>query len=247
MKIKNTLWYLCLMALVGLTVSSCSSDDDESGDGIGGGSGANTCYLEVDGKRTDYGYAYIYAYEDGGVEINFTTVDLIYYINNPDKITQGLMVSDIWMDFQNLKGSNQVPLGNISSRHNSNMDGDEITFDFETSTYDLYRVYINGNGDEEDYPWYNEDWTGNSSVSTMKVSKSGETYTMECPALHLLCSDDDGGVSFESRKTVGNFYFHGTFTYAPMFAEDDTRAIRVVEVTDSNVWNKLKSMRRHAK
>lgn len=48
----------------GLFCVSCSDDDNEGGEGgSGGSSDVETCYLDVDGKRVNFKYAYYYSFD----------------------------------------------------------------------------------------------------------------------------------------------------------------------------------------
>jgi len=92
-----------LMVLAfGMSFASCSSDDEE-----GEGGGSSNCYVKIDGKQIDFKYAYYYEETDewnGEVEkeIEFTlsTIDLLYYLNNPDQIKRGSLISIGYIEFE---------------------------------------------------------------------------------------------------------------------------------------------------
>jgi len=246
---KKLSWFF-LIAVVSLGFSSCSDDDDENGGGVSGGSGVKVCYSAIDGTRIDYKYAYLYTM-DGvddypACELAFTNLDLLYYYKNPDKIKKGLMLSEFIIWFEN---TYDIPTGEISSYTENDQDG-IIFFDIESGTRDLYDVYMNPDDVDPVYKWYGLDSYHNSSL--LEVSKSGNTYTMECPRLYLLESnEDDGTIGYESKQVMGKFYFQGSvlnmsdMMQGEPMKEPGEVCLQVIEVKDPGFKNWLKHIRRY--
>ncbi len=245
---KKLSWFF-LVAVVSFGFSSCSDDDDENGGGVSGNSGVKLCYSEIDGTRIDYKYAYLYTAE--GVddypvcELAFTNLDLLYYYKHPDKIKKGLMLSEFNIWFEN---SYDIPTGEISSDTESDQDG-TVVFDAASDTRDLYDIYMDSD-DSEYFKWYGVDSYHNSSL--LEVSKSGNTYTMECPQLHLLESNENGdGIGYDSKQVMGKFYFQGSvlnmsdMMQGKPMKEPGEVCLQVIEVKDPGFKNWLKHIRRH--
>ena len=94
----------------GLFCVSCSDDDNEGGEGgSGGSSDVETCYLDVDGKRVNFKYAYYYSFDfeedsEGECRLDFYDIDMMYYYKHPDKIKEGIIYSSASIDFYNVSG-----------------------------------------------------------------------------------------------------------------------------------------------
>ena len=242
--------FLCSLALCG-ALASCSDDDDDDNGGNGGGSGSGVkkCYFEAENQRTDFKYAYYYvSEEDGEIELNFTTIDMLYYYNNPDKIKKGIYFSSVDLRIGCYDDDYSIPTGEIPYGGDYETDGDN-DYHFEMDTkIELYEVAVN-NGDDALSLWYVADWNRDYKSGAAVITKlSGNSYKIEIPSLKLLRGYDDGsdsdGIDENNPKATGKFYFEGSFVTVDDLV-DETRSIR--EVKDPGFWKWLKAMRKSSR
>lgn len=234
--------FLCCTALCG-SLTGCSDDDDEENGGGNGSSGMKECYFEAENQRTDFKYAYFYT-EDGEADFNFSTIDLLYYYQHPEKLKEGTYFAcvDIWIDLDN---DNNIPTGEIPyDAHEYDVIGG---YDFEMNTRsDLYKIYMDG-GDDSDALWYCADWNPGHESGTAIITKlSGNSYKIEIPSLKLLRGYESIGIGYDAPKATGKFYFEGSFTTIEGdWKEQDweeTRSIRKVDNPD--FWKWLKTLKK---
>lgn len=203
---KNFYLLAVLLSVCCMSLVSCGDDDDEGG-GNGNGSsysGVKTCYIEVDGKRYDFNHAYVSYYMDE-VNIEFYDIDLMYYFMNPGKVESGMYFNHAGFYFE---GYSEIPEGVVNNYID---DGRMSGFDMEFSTeLDLYALVNDGYDDSSYSPFYGLDWDEDYR-SQLRVTKLGDNrYRIEGTGLNMLCSDEDGGVSLDSRRTKADFYFEGS-------------------------------------
>lgn len=227
-----------MFALAAGVFVSCGDDDEGGGSSK---SSVKSAYFEVDGKRTDFKYMYIDV-DDGEVYVELYDIDVMYYFEHPDKITKGTKFNGASIDFycgSGFDGSTNIPTGNIPS-YSLGISGDQAYFLFGIElNSDLYYAIEEIDDDEESIE-YDGDW---SRTSTMKVSKNGSTYTLDCPTLYV---EDDNG-----RRLTGKFYFNGTFGAWPFddyedFYGSSKKGIRVVKVDNPEFRQWTKKLRQRA-
>lgn len=239
MKKFNLLWMAGICLFSAFAFSACSDDDDENegNGGSGNGSGISAAYFEADGKRTDYKYAY-YWDEGDEVEIDITTHDMRYYYSHPDQVPPGLIVSEIWVAFD---------CAVVTGDYRANTAGDK-TFELETGSWNLYEDVTTEDGYEKSYgPTYETDYTS-TQVSSMKVTRSGNTWTMDAPSLFLICEDEwnEYNRPTQTYKTTGKFYFKGSMLLMEgALDEFDDNGTRVVKVEDPGFREWLKQRRKN--
>ena len=230
---KTFSWSMLVALIVSMNLVSCSSDDDEGE----GNSNINACYVKIDGQHIDFKYAYYYEETeewDGEVskeiEINFSTIDLLYYLENPDKIKTGSLTSQGFIEFTKELTS-----------------GTTTQYGFEIShKIDLFYVFYNPDeGDEEwepdeNYRWYKNDW--DKEPTPLTIVKSGSYYKLSASSVPMMVSEDG---SFDSmityRKMTADFYFDGTPIDVNNFATY-AKSVNVVKV-DKPTMQRIKKIR----
>lgn len=230
---KTINWSMLMILAFGMGFASCSNDDEE------GEGSSNTCYLKIDGKQIDFKYAYYYEeeYDDGSeTELTFSTIDLLYYLNNPDKIQSGVLVSVAFIEFEGKLASCTTTNYDLEVEHNQ----------------DMFFIFDNPDeGDEEWQPgeswnWYINDWDKENTPLT--ITKNGSHYKMSASSIPMMASDgDDGFSNMETyRKLTADFYFNGFPTDLSNYFESSeySKSVTVVEVDKPTMlW--LKKMRRN--
>lgn len=222
----------------GLFCVSCSDDDNEGGEGgSGGSSDVETCYLDVDGKRVNFKYAYYYSFDfeedsEGECRLDFYDIDMMYYYKHPDKIKEGIIYSSASIDFYNVSG---LATGTYT--------------DVAVGIYlndDLYASIWDGDGEyarPSSFVMYSDDWTLEQPCS-IALEKSGKCYSVSADMNLLAGEPGEPGVGFDARKTTGKFVFDGE-------AEDlsswvnfaKTRGVKVYKVENPDFIKWLDSLR----
>lgn len=228
---------ICLFSA--FAFSACSDDDDENegNGGSGNGSGISAAYFEADGKRTDYKYAY-YWDDEYDVEINMATLDLRYYYSHPDQVTPDLTVSDIWVDF--------APNVTSGDYYTYSTNEDKIV-DIETDTWNLYKDVTDAEDDNSIAATYTAD-SSPSRCSTVKVTRTGNAWTIDAPSLLLTRSEgyDEYGRPTKRVQTNGKFYFKGSLVLMEgTYDEYEDNGTRVVKVEDPGFREWLKQRRKN--
>lgn len=233
---KTICWSMLMVLAFGMSFASCSSDDEEGGD-----SGVNECYVEVDGKHIDFKYAYYYEDEydeEFYTDFTFSTIDLLYYFKNPDKIQSGILATLASIEFE----------GKLTSGTTT-----EYGLDIELNN-DLFFLFDDPEeGDEEWQPgenwnWYIEDWD-KEEMTPLTITKNGSYYKMLASSIPMMASDGDDGFSNMNtyRKMTANFYFEGIPTDMSNFLTSEySRSVTVVKV-DKPTMQWLKKMHRNNK
>ena len=222
MKKLHSILALLLITICSMNFTACSSDDDE-----GSNSGVNKCYVEVDGKHIDFKYAYYF--EDGeDCEIIFSTIDILYYRNNPNKIKEGILFSDAYIELDE----------GLTS-------GTTTDYDFEVDhNLDLYQLFVDEDGElhGENYSWYTGDWT--KDMTPLTITKTGSNYNISASSIPMLASDGDDGIDNDSRKTTANIYFDGSLLDVTNYYIDDlsSRSVKITKV-DKDFINWMKRLR----
>ena len=232
-----TVTFLCCTALCG-SLTGCSDDDDDKKDGGNGSSGVKECYFEAENQRTDFKYAYFYT-EDGEADFNFSTIDLLYYYQHPEKLKEGTYFArvDIWIDLDN---DNNIPTGEIP--YDANEYDGSGGYDFEMDTRsDLYKIYMDG-GDDSDALWYSADWNPGHESGTATITKlSGNSYKIEIPSLKLLRGYES--IGNDAPKATGKFYFEGSFTTLEE-VDWDRGETSIRKIDNPDFWKWLKTLKK---
>ena len=228
-KLHSILVMLMLLAF-GLSFTSCSSDDEEEG----GGTEVKKCYVKIDGKQIDFNYAYYYEEGNMDSEIQFSTVDLLYYLQNPDKIKKGILISMAYIEFEK----------DLTS-------GTTLNYEFEVEyNQDLFFAFDNPDeGDEEwqpggSYNWYINDW--DKENTPLNITKSNTYYKISASSIPMMASDGDDG--FDSmvtyRKTTADLYFEGTpIDIRNLAISEYSKSVTVVKV-DKPTMQLIKKIRK---
>ena len=230
--------FLCIMALCG-SLTSCSDDDDDEKDGGNGSSGVKECYFEAENQRTDFKYAY-YDPADGRAEFAFSTIDLLYYYQHPEKLKEGTYFASAYLEMD-LDNDNNIPTGEIPyGGHGS----DEISgYDFEMDTRaDLYKIFIEDGDDDTESLWYTNDWNPGYESGAATITKlSGNSYKIEIPSLKLLRGYE--GIGNDAPKASGKFYFEGSFTTLEE-VDWDGGETSIRKIDNPDFWKWLKTLKK---
>lgn len=216
--------WMAIMAISCMFFTGCGDDDDDNGGSQKGNGSVATCKSVIDGRNTEYKYAYLLAdevspntYEYG---MYFATFDCVYYLTHPNKIPNDVLGSAFMIDIYPSTPSHDknLPLGEFS--HN------EYSCEIELN---IPISYLIGEDMDEDYPepFYTTDWERESSP--LVISKNKGNYRIEVNQLKLLASEPGAeSVGQEDRKTTGSFYFEGVpgdiSDYIVDEGEDETRS-----------------------
>ena len=196
---KTVFWSMLMVLAFGLSFTSCSSDDDE-----GGADGVKTCYVKVDGKQTNLSYAYYYGDEDGEVLV-FTNVDMLYYYQNPQKISKGLIMKTVA-----LFTPDKFSTGTITGYGG-----------FQYEEVDMYAQMYE---DSEEFSAYiSED----EESSPINFTVDNGYYKIDAKSIKVEVWNEDSML----RRTTVDFYFEGTMQDGSIFYEDDVYAAKVDEPT----------------
>ncbi len=186
----KTLKYLSMMAFAAIMsfgLTACNNDDDNGG---GGGTRGKTS-VTVNGTT----FSVSYGYWDAIATNNETVMYQFYAYNN--KIEN-------WKD----------PIHHVSVIYSSNST---IVTGLETGTFDSYTVSvgITTANDLKDIAYYA--YAGeNGNTGKIKVSKSGDTYTIEVPSLNYHTFENE-------NKTFPGTAFSFTGTLAKMPQDVDAK------------------------
>ena len=235
---KTICWSMLMVLAFGMSFASCSSDDEE-GEG-GGSSNINACYVKIDGKQIDFKYAYYYEETedwDGDIykeiEIQFSTIDLLYYFKNPDKIKKGVLTSIGWIEFGEELTSGTTTNYELDIEHNKDMF---FVFDDPDEGDEVWQP-------SESWNWYIDDW--DKEKTPLSITKSGSYYKMSASSVPMMASDGDDG--FDSMKTyrkmTADFYFDGTPIDVSNIATY-SKSVNVVKV-DKPTMQWLKKIRKN--
>jgi len=177
---KTICWSMLMILAFGMSFASCSSDDEE---GEGGSQGVKKCYIKIDGKQTDLKYAYYYGDEEGE-DFIFTNINMLYYQNNPGKITKGLMLKSVA-----IYSSEKFETGTIT-----NYGG------FQYEEVDIYAQMHEEPGDYISYT--NED----DASSPIHFTIDNGYYKIEATSIKMEARDYDSKIG----NATADFYFEGT-------------------------------------
>jgi len=211
-------FFLFLMGFTLCTIQACDDEDDDEG---GSGSGVKQCYVKIDDKQTDFKYAYYCDYGDGDIELEFTTIDMLYYIKNPQKITQGTLFTDAYFYFEN-----EIPTGTTKNY--------EFCLDMNV---DLY--YTISEGDREDEIISYETIYGKEQTP-INIARDGNNYKIDANSMKIR----GGHIDEQKIETTATFFFEGSATNVSQYGQmeaSENRGITFVKV-DKPLMNQIKSM-----
>lgn len=220
--------FFTFIICLALTAAATSCDDKEDTKKEGGSDDIGTCYITVEGQRTDFDYAYLVSDEGETITV-FSTIDILYYYKNPDKIKRGMMLSALSVYSNNELSGGEIPFG-------------EYDLEF-IPTIDYYELF--SDADESDYQEYTTDTDPGYESGPLKVTVlSDHSYKLEIASLKLTYGYGDND---DEPKSTGTFYFEGKLTDASSMVQmssSDRSAMR--EVRDPGFGKWVKSLNRTA-
>lgn len=204
------------------------SSNDSSNDSPNENSGIKSAYMITNGVQTDFTYAYylenVYTIDGETfreVEIDFATIDLLYYYLNPEEIQPGIIFSEVNIDFGDV---NSIPTGKITLHYEN-----DFSFHKNVDLYEDQNSHDIEVGREAFYYGESNDFI---------ISKNGNSYTMDSHNMDLIGNFYRDGEIAGTSYVTESFHFEGTLINANDLI--NSRSIQVLKVTDQGFANWLK-------
>lgn len=233
MKLLKCISFFFCLSMLSVGFASCGDDDDE--DNNKGDGNVSMCKSVIDGRSSEYKYAYLFLDEENNGEYEydmyFSNLDLLYYLKQPDEISDNIIGSLFMLAFESstVPNGNNLPVGEYAS--------DKYDCEIEL---DIPIRYLIGESTDDDCPgavWYTTWNEQNSNSSPLKISKTSDgMYKVEISEMKLKASEPGvGHIGSDDRDTSGTFNFIGVPTLVKDSDIDDyTRGITMAGSGKSN-------------
>lgn len=206
---------LLMLTFGSMAFVSCGGDDDE--DINGGGSGNIKSYVKADGKQTDFYYGY-YVDDDEYIEVMVSNIDILYYYNHQDKVSENQLYSELFLEFEK-----DAATGN-----------NVVNYDIEINLNLLLKALLEFDDDDDDsgYNPGSDQYIGYWGDSDpIKLTYSNGEIDAEGKSIAVVVSDDYYGD--DSWNTTLDFCIKGNLKNA--VNSRSTEEINFIEITDKNI------------